>query len=260
MNPIDEMRERLRKADEELKQRLTAKYTCLICGKTNLSYEVVQNWAYFLDNEGEPSRHSSLSKKMFVCGEPCREKFVTSGRVPYMFLMEGVGIPPRFQKHRITDWGQITIDLIAGWFHNKPKGQGLYLQGPPGTGKTSIVSALAYEFRKREETVQFTTANDIVITANAEQYKPEQFLKRYSTKEYLIVDDLAKHGLTATAKELVFKLFANAYNEEKTIIITSNYVYKELAENIDERLSSRLEEMCMMLPFTGTDKRKNAGK
>ena len=46
------------------------------------------------------------------------------------------------------------------------------------------------------------------------------------------------------------------YEDERSIIITTNLERDELAEQINERTVSRLEEMCEVLPLWGADARQ----
>ena len=54
-----------------------------------------------------------------------------------------------------------------------------------------------------------------------------------------------------------WKAFVNSrYEEQRSIVLTTNLDRDELAEQINARTVSRLEEMCEELPLFGSDHRK----
>jgi DNA replication protein DnaC len=56
--------------------------------------------------------------------------------------------------------------------------------------------------------------------------------------------------------EQLYAIVNARYEDERAIIITTNLERDELAEQINERTVSRLEEMCEVLPLWGADARQ----
>ncbi len=55
--------------------------------------------------------------------------------------------------------------------------------------------------------------------------------------------------------EQLYAIVNARYEEERSIVITTNLRREELAEQITERTVSRLKEMCEVLPLYGADAR-----
>jgi DNA replication protein DnaC len=56
--------------------------------------------------------------------------------------------------------------------------------------------------------------------------------------------------------EQLYSIVNARYQDERSTLITSNLGRDELAEQLGERIVSRLEGSCELLPFYGTDARR----
>ena len=56
--------------------------------------------------------------------------------------------------------------------------------------------------------------------------------------------------------EQLYAIVNARYEDERSVVITTNLERDELAEQINERTVSRLEEMCEVLPLWGADARQ----
>ena len=56
--------------------------------------------------------------------------------------------------------------------------------------------------------------------------------------------------------EQLYAIVNARYEDERSIVITTNLERDALAEQINERTVSRLEEMCEVLPLWGADARQ----
>lgn len=255
MSLIDNI-ERIMRSQQEMLDRMSTTYICVVCGKDGLNYTTVLQNAFFQPNDASCYIDTSLSKCMVVCGEKCRKTFVNEGGVPYDMLMDGVGVPKRY-------WGKLS-DLVYGnkkqqiyddWINNPIKS--IYLAGTTGTGKTTLAFTLAYELRKLEYRVKFYRSSDLAIRCN--NIHNDGGLGRLLTEldvyDALIIDDITQHSLTITGKECMFTIYNRLYEENKLVVFTSNCRMSEVAKNIDERLGSRIIEMCTEMVLAGKDKR-----
>ena len=70
------------------------------------------------------------------------------------------------------------------------------------------------------------------------------FLDRLAAVDLLHVDDVGAEQTSAWVLEQLYAIVNARYEDERSVIITTNLERDELAEQIGERTVSRLEEMC----------------
>ena len=58
-------------------------------------------------------------------------------------------------------------------------------------------------------------------------------------------------------KEQLFSVVNTRYEEQRSLIITTNFERDELVDQVGERTVSRLTEMCLELPLFGHDRRQS---
>ena len=71
----------------------------------------------------------------------------------------------------------------------------------------------------------------------------------------LFLDDLGAEKLTDFVRQITYFILNEREQNELTTVITSNFSLKQLDEQIDQRISSRIAGMCEILKFTGDDRR-----
>ncbi len=137
-----------------------------------------------------------------------------------------------------------------------------FLYGAIGTGKTYEASALAREANRLGMYVRFYSAAGLFNALRS--YDPhdgnDYTLECIKNGDVLVIDDLGKEKLTEWKYEQLFDVIDHRYNNEKTTIITSNYLLSELAgiygDNISgQAIVSRLAEMCKVVDMGGKDRR-----
>jgi DNA replication protein DnaC len=85
------------------------------------------------------------------------------------------------------------------------------------------------------------------------------FLDRLAAVDLLHIDDLGAEHRTEWVLEQLYTIINSRYEDERSTVVTSNLTPEELAEQIGERIVSRLEGMCgEPLPFWGADARRIA--
>lgn len=194
------------------------------------------------------------------CPECARERILAA---------VGSFIPPRFRD-------QVPVPVeVSAWAARGAGAQGLYLTGPVGTGKThaawmavaqwcaatSIVprSAAAespYGLRSGP-TVVFTRMTDLL-----DDLRPgtdsTQRVRDCQKAGLLVLDDLGAEKASEWTQERLYSVIDDRYARCQPLIVTSNLPPLKLAEQTGKRTASRLAEMCLVVPMTGTDRRMPA--
>jgi len=101
------------------------------------------------------------------------------------------------------------------------------LIGGVGLGKSHLAAALGYEACQKGISVLFTTAVEIINTLTAAQiaHRLKAELKRYTSPELLIVDEIGYLPIDKLGADLLFQVISQRY-ERGSMIVTTNKVYK----------------------------------
>jgi len=150
--------------------------------------------------------------------------------------------------------------------------QGLFLYGPAGTGKTIYAAAILMEMKRlsylsgTSTYVQGAFVNtlnllgEIKSTFSNNGQQAEVLIEKYSSVDVLILDDLGMQKSTEWVLETLMLIINNRYENLKSTIITSNLNLEELAAQLgDDRIPSRIYEMCKLHEFRNDDWRIKGG-
>jgi DNA replication protein DnaC len=140
-------------------------------------------------------------------------------------------------------------------------GEGLWLHGPVGTGKTSLamlVSAAALDAGRTVAIYSLPRLLAEIRTTfdDGSVHSYTDLLSRLTGVDLLHIDDVGAEKTSPWVLEQLYALINTRYEEERAVIITTNLERDDLAEQINERTVSRLEEMCEILPIGGRDLRR----
>lgn len=139
----------------------------------------------------------------------------------------------------------------------------MFLSGTVGTGKTHLIAAMIdYLARIKKEHVNYYNSvsllNKIRFTFNR-KYKDEPTTEEITNQikdcNLLIIDDLGSEKITDWASEIFFDIIDYRYSNLKSTIISTNLTSMEIKEKLNERLMSRIYEMCKGIKLTGKDYR-----
>lgn len=130
-----------------------------------------------------------------------------------------------------------------------------YLFGATSSGKTVMAAQMFIMARKKQyfERIPgrflFINFYDFFLELQRGFDDPEedehQILEKYSTAEYLVLDDVASVNITPWGKNMFQILLNNRYENLLTTVITSNLDIEELAIYMsDERTASRIRRVC----------------
>jgi DNA replication protein DnaC len=152
-------------------------------------------------------------------------------------------------------------EFVANVSANVDAGRSLWLTGGVGTGKTAlamIVSKAAID-AGRSVAVYSCPRLLSVIRESIDSGGVLAFLDRLAAVDLLHIDDLGAEHRTEWVLEQLYTIINTRYEDERSTVITSNLEPGELAQQLGERIVSRLEGMCgEPLPFFGADARRVA--
>ena len=193
-----------------------------------------------------PQRISRARARSLSAVIPKRYREVSLDRAPLADLAPDIKRPVQDFVRRIDE--------------NLDAGRGLCFLGDVGTGKTTLamfVSKMALEAGRsvaiyslpRLLTTIRTTFNDDSAQSHAE------LLEKLGAVDLLHLDDLGAENSTPWVLEELYSIVNTRYEEEKSVVVTTNLGRDELREQIGERTVSRLGEMCIDVPVFGHDRR-----
>ena len=159
-------------------------------------------------------------------------------------------------------------------------GNGLFLYGYAGTGKTLYACSAVLEYLRRcfvfpeypRRQVKFISTPNLLEEIRAsfnvskayrsddeedeeERKTTKEILDYYSSIDLLLLDDLGAEKPTEWSLQIIQILINNRYEEVLPTIITSNLGLKALSEQLDDRIASRIYEMCEIRDFGTQDHR-----
>ncbi len=73
-----------------------------------------------------------------------------------------------------------------------------------------------------------------------------------------LIDDVGAEKSSDWVLEQLYSIINARYEEERSVVITTNLEREDLAAQIHERTVARLEEMCEVLPLYGADARRQS--
>ena len=180
------------------------------------------------------------------------------------------GIPPRHASAHLTDF-DFDVDMMSE--------DGLFITGPVGTGKTHLLSAIAnqclegffVEMDSYHNSTGFShpwpdppifiTFPEFLFEIKRSYNKEstgkseDEILNWYSKCEILLLDDLGAEKATEWSTQILFLLMDRRYSNIKKTYISSNLSLKEISNHIDDRIASRIYQMCDVKKLTGKDRR-----
>jgi DNA replication protein DnaC len=197
---------------------------------------------------------------------PCREARIN--RVQSRKI--GTGIPKRFrgvsfERQPICDLDPMLLMEMRRFVReidkNLDMGRGLWLYGDVGTGKTSLAMLISKAALEAGRSVAIYSVphlladiKDTYEDRSGRSYS--ELFHRLCEVDLLHLDDLGAEKRTEWVLEQLYSIVNERWQNERSIIITSNPQPDELREQIGERTVSRLEEIAVQpIPMSGRDLR-----
>ena len=186
------------------------------------------------------------------------------------------GVSKRFRLARMEDFSKSFQEAAR-------QKQNLFMYGPRGVGKTHYLCACLRDLLRQEMEEEFedpakpgsimqapqTALNppaaflpvpELMLefkhsySRNANETET-QVLARYSNIKILALDDLGAERVSDWSIQMLYLLIDRRYREMRQTLISSNMSLSEIAESFDDRIASRISEMCQIVKFDGEDRR-----
>lgn len=133
-------------------------------------------------------------------------------------------------------------------------GGGWYIVGGVGTGKTQIAYSV-FEYRqKKNMPTHFENIPKLLNSRNQINEKLQKYTNKRNSA-LLILDDLGSESSNDYNRSLLYELINERYCYNLPTLVTSNMSIADIAENISERLASRLFALCRHSVELKEDKR-----
>lgn len=141
-------------------------------------------------------------------------------------------------------------------------GDGVWLMGDVGTGKTSLAMLVAKAALGASRTVAIYSMPRLLARirrtydteAGEEGYLA--FFDRLTSVDLLHIDDLGAEKRTDWVLEQLYAIIDRRYEDERSVVVSTNLDVAALEEQIGQRTVSRLVEICGdPLPLYGDDQR-----
>lgn len=150
---------------------------------------------------------------------------------------------------------------VRGLDEELDRGRGLWLFGDVGTGKTTLAMLVSQTAIERGRSVAIYSLPRLLAEIRTtfdddSESSYTELLDRLTEVDLLHIDDVGAEKTSPWVLEQLYAIVNARYEEERAIMLTTNLDRDALAEQINERTVSRLEEMCEVLPVFGPDARR----
>jgi DNA replication protein DnaC len=200
----------------------------------------------------KPQRHGS-------CSEQCYEAVV---KAEAQRILE-FRVPSHYRDCTLTGFDAYTarlveiVRLVKSWANGELE-TGLYLFGGVGTGKTHLAVGAMRVLLERGFRGEFVNARNFImrcqIAFRAKESAMEIVDEILHHAHFLILDDLGSEKFTDYVRQSLLHLVDECYGRGVVLVVTSNCDFEALNQ-LDERIASRLVEMCDRIKFCEADYR-----
>jgi DNA replication protein DnaC len=205
---------------------------------------------------------------------PCHEEEIQGDRVDhYVEMLKKLPVKLRELEMVDLEKSPELIKMKSLIKESTDKRESVYLHGAVGNGKTSIM-ALLFKYQARKGIlVDWVNVPDLMESIRQSYSKGytlnDDIISRLTTtgaNGTLFLDDLGAERVKRDAEisfveEQLYRLINGLYERNGQVMIISNKKPSEIAEQVGDRIVSRLVEMCVQVENTLPDYRlKNVRK
>jgi DNA replication protein DnaC len=178
-------------------------------------------------------------------------------------------IPRRYRgiawdRAPVVDMDPTTVRLVRRFADqieaHLDEGDGLCFTGDVGTGKTTLAMLVSKAALEAGRSVAIYSLPRLLTELrrtfqdDAERSHVE-LLDRLASIDLLHLDDLGAQQTSPWVLEELYSIVNSRYEEQRSVVVTTNLGREELRDQIGERTVSRLAEMCLDVPLFGHDRR-----
>ena len=171
-----------------------------------------------------------------------------------------------FDRPPVTQITPFVVDAVRRYVsdidRNLDAGNGVWLEGDVGTGKTTLAMLISKHALDAGRSVAIYSLPRLLSELRKTFDEGSdttylQLLDSLAKVDLLHVDDVGAERSNPWVLEQLYSIVNARYEEQRSVVITTNLEHDELAEQIGQRTVSRLIEMCgdLKLPLKGSDRR-----
>jgi DNA replication protein DnaC len=170
-----------------------------------------------------------------------------------------------FDRPPVSDLPAPQVQVVKRYVRdideNLDGGRGLWFYGSVGTGKTTLAMLVSRSALDAGRSVAIYSLPRLLAEIRATFEADSEgsyvdFLDRLAVVDLLHIDDVGAERTSDWVLEQLYAIVNARYEDERSVIITTNLERDQLVEQIRERTVSRLEEMCTLVPLYGEDARR----
>lgn len=194
------------------------------------------------------------------------KKLYDKSNIPKLYKLASLELNTDHDDNESLRMNMYDVRRFLSEFNPTSK-RGFYFYGKTGSGKTHVACAILNNLiLTRGIEGRYCHVSQDLFNPIKDSYDGVPGLKtaRQIEKEYqevpiLIIDDLGVQKDTLWALEILYNLIDTRYSKERITIITSNKPMEYWEGIFENRIHSRLVEMCEEKTFASTDYRKYLG-
>ena len=181
----------------------------------------------------------------------------------------GTGIPKRFrgvgfERKPISDIDPTLVRHVQRFCRDISArldlGDGLWFFGDVGTGKTSLAMLVSKHALEANRSVAIYSMPRLLAEIrdtynDASQRSYMDLFEKLCSVDLLQIDDLGAESRSEWVLEQVYSIVNERWQNQRSMVVTTNLAKEQLDEQIGARTVSRLTEMCELIPLMGNDLR-----
>jgi DNA replication protein DnaC len=169
-----------------------------------------------------------------------------------------------FDRAPVTDLPGPQVHMVKRFVRdidaNLEAGRGLWFEGDVGTGKTTLAMLVSRAALDGGRSVAIYSLPRLLAEIRATFEEDTEgsyvdFLDRLAVVDLLHIDDVGAERSSEWVLEQLYAIVNARYEDERSMVITTNLTRERLEEQIGRRTVSRLKEMCDPVPLYGEDAR-----
>jgi DNA replication protein DnaC len=202
---------------------------------------------------------------------------VRTAPYPLPYIAGAFGLPMRYRNKNIRDLDQRYASKVEAAVRATRAGHNVLIFGGIGSGKTHLAACLLWDrwkdlvdvgfdiwrepalLNRPEQNMKFVSTSDIITELKAAKTtwkREDEILDRYSWTTVMVMDDLGFEERSELVRSWLSTILDRRYRGMKQTIITTNLTPKDLADAVDDRVTSRLIENGLVVHMDGPDYRR----